>query len=106
MYTCEKCTKNFKKNYLLIRHQNKKNPCNNVNNINNIHINKIKNIENEINIKTQGSLEKENICLFCDLEFTLKGNLNKHIKKYLICLINDKNSIYNRYYWSRWFLFG
>jgi hypothetical protein len=82
MFTCEKCTKNFKKNYLLIRHKNKKNPCNNVNNINNIHINKIKNIENEINVKTLGSLETENICLFCNLEFTLKGNLNKHIKQY------------------------
>jgi hypothetical protein len=82
MHTCEKCGKEFKFVYLLNKHKNRKNICNTVDNIRENFNNKIKNIENEINIKTQGSLEKENICLFCKVNQSNRNNTLRHIKKY------------------------
>ncbi len=82
MHTCEKCGKEFKFVYLLNKHKNRKNICNTVDNIRENFNNKIKNIENEINIKTQESLEKENICLFCKVNQSNRNNTLRHIKKY------------------------
>lgn len=113
MNICEKCGKKFKYNYLLERHNLKKNPCiikeiNNfeyndiqkqINEINN-NINKINNeiikIENKINTITLKSLNTLNNCLFCKKLFTHKSNLSRHITNNCNLkkeLINNKNNL-------------
>jgi hypothetical protein len=111
MYKCDKCCKEFKYNYLLTRHINKKKSCDIIGSVNNKEIiladdkiNKfmninIKNIDNKIKIidrnieKTNKKINKEtdeslknNKCLFCDKIFLKKYNLSRHIKKY--CLLS------------------
>jgi len=99
MYKCEKCEKEFKYKYLLKKHENRKFKCNSVNSINTInniknnYEDKIKNIENELEYKTKLSLEKKNICLFCNLSLSTKTSTSRHINKYCKVkkeLINEK----------------
>lgn len=82
MIQCEKCGKDFKYKYLLNKHENRKFTCNTIENIEENYEEKIKDIENEINIKTQLSMEKETICLFCNKPQSFKNNTYRHIKKY------------------------
>jgi len=99
MYKCEKCEKEFKYKYLLKKHENRKFKCNSVNSVNTInniknnYEDKIKNIENELEYKTKLSLEKKNICLFCNLSLSTKTSTSRHINKYCKVkkeLINEK----------------
>ena len=78
MNTCNLCNKTFKYNYLLLKHQNRKNSCvlNNNGNIDaakkhyDYQVNKIY----KLNIKTTDTM-----CGYCDKTFISKSNLNKHM---------------------------
>ena len=80
MNTCNLCNKTFKFNYLLLKHQNRKNSCVPDNNGNvdaakkhyDYQVNKIY----KLNIKTTDTM-----CGYCNKTFTTKSNLTKHINK-------------------------
>jgi len=82
MHKCNKCGKDFEYNYLLKKHQNRKFTCETSDNIELVYDNKIRDIENEINIKTELSLEEGNKCMFCDLSFSTKTSTSRHIKRF------------------------
>lgn len=107
MNICDKCGKEFKYKYLLIRHKNKKKDCNKLNEIDFIYRNKIIDIDKKIidikndiinndnkiedlDIKNNRlekkilllknkSLKIEKKCLFCNKDFSNKTNLLRHI---------------------------
>jgi hypothetical protein len=94
MFQCTNCNKNFKYNYLLVRHENNKTGCKIPNKIKIIN-NKINDIDTKIldkqnkikiiisntnNMKLQSMLNNENKCLYCDKIFINKNNMNRHIK--------------------------
>ena len=115
MFTCENCNKQFKYNYLLKRHINKKIKCNLIQNdiiieenneIINIDI-KIKETLEEIN-KTEkyinDTMEKSMTdikCNFCNKIFSNKSNLSRHTKMYCslykeyIDTLNNLNTSHN-----------
>ena len=64
-YKCEKCKKIFKKKDDYTNHKNRKNPC-------------------DANIST-------NVCTYCGVKFSTKGNLMRHIKS-RCSVFNDKEN--------------
>jgi hypothetical protein len=97
MIKCNDCGKEFKYNYLLKHHQNRKKPCITNEVLYDNNINKLKNIEEEINIlsnkikiKTDKSLKEINTCMFCNNIQSNKANMIRHLNKY--CSIKKKMS--------------
>lgn len=89
MYECETCKKEFKYKSQYTRHIELKFGCDYVKNTNK----KINNIEKEIEVKVIKSLNNKNIskdykCLFCNGNFSTKGNLTKHLNN--VCQIKKK----------------
>lgn len=72
MFICEKCNKEFKYKYLLKKHENRKFTCDTIKNKEYVIDEKIKAITDEIENKTKLSLEKINICMFCNLVLSTK----------------------------------
>jgi hypothetical protein len=96
MYKCEKCEKEFKYKYLLRKHENRKFTCENVKHIEFLIDDKINNLEKEIETKTRLSLEKKNICMFCNLTLSIKTSTMRHINKYCKVkkeLMDEKNKL-------------
>jgi hypothetical protein len=119
MFICSKCQKEFKYNYLLIRHNNRKKSCLIENNIiepivddNNIEKNicennsakqidkeirntdkELKQIDRKLDFNLKISL-KNNKCNFCEKEYSKKYNLLRHIKDFCVCVkeLNDKKN--------------
>jgi hypothetical protein len=113
MVQCEKCGKDFKFRYLLLKHQNRKKTCETLDNIKVVYDDKIKNfndkikdIEDEIKIKTNKSLKKITKCMFCNNPQSNRANMLRHFRKYcnvkkqLLEDINklneDKNKLLNK----------
>ena len=84
-FECEKCGKDFKYKYLLLKHQNRKFTCETSSNIDTIFDEKIKILENEIENKTKSSPD-ELKCLFCKKTQTFKNNV-------LMMLYDNKDKI-------------
>jgi hypothetical protein len=96
MYKCEKCGKEFEYNSLFLRHQSKKISCDTITNINKNYDNKITEIDNEIKLKTDQSMDNETKCAFCNKEFLNKANNLRHINLNCVIkknLVNKKNII-------------
>ena len=102
MYTCIKCSNNFKTNYLLKRHESNKLPCDSFKKISNNYNNKIIELDNQlieidnsllkidneiskyeikILVNSDKSLKKINICFFCNKTFVSKQNTYRHINE-------------------------
>ena len=81
MFCCKKCGKEFKYNWCLQRHLNKKKPCDKdtVNNLDNT----VNNLDNTVNNldNTVNNLDNTIKCKYCLAIFTRKENLNNHLKK-------------------------
>ena len=86
-FECEKCGKDFKYKYLLLKHQNRKFTCETSSNIDTIFDEKIKILENEIENKTKSS-PVELKCLFCKKTQTFKNNVYRHVKDF--CSVKKK----------------
>jgi hypothetical protein len=82
MYQCDKCGKEFKYKYLYKNHENRKYDCNSIDNIDNIYNNKINLIQDEIKIKTELSINKKDLCYFCNLTLSINTNIKRHINEY------------------------
>jgi len=109
MSVCQKCHKEFKYNYLLKRHMNKKIDCSNIQNNNIFEDNneiidiklKIKQNQEEINKIDEcikNSINKPNNinkCNFCNKESSSKSNLARHMKYY--CSLH-KNLLEKQYH--------
>ena len=103
MYSCIKCGQNFEFNSLLQRHLSKKRNCDTIENINKNFDTKINEIDNEIKLKIELSIENKNTCEFCNMKLKNKGNTIRHInntcdmKKYIDLkrseIINQKNKL-------------
>ena len=96
MNKCEKCEKGFKYKYLLKKNENRKFTCENVKNIELIIDEKIKFLDNEIETKTNLSLQKKHICMFCNLTLSIKTSTSRHINKYCKVkkkLLEEKNKL-------------
>ena len=80
MVECTKCYQIFKYKCHLERHLVNKTPCDKPEKIiKNITI-KINEIDNEINTKDNLSIESTKKCYYCECNFTIKGNLTRHIQ--------------------------
>jgi hypothetical protein len=82
IFTCKLCLKEFKYNYLLVRHQNAKKSCDNSDKI----INKmnlfIKNTDNTLINLYNTSLKSKINCYFCNTTYVNKSNLKRHLDNY------------------------
>ena len=115
MVTCKICLKEFKFNYLLLRHNNSKKKCKPINNndddfynideqsdieentidnkiFNNIKYNNINKLEEEIQIIDDNIINKTKIsmeqlkCMFCNKDFSKKYNITRHLNNYCTSL--------------------
>jgi hypothetical protein len=100
MFRCDKCSKEFDKQYLLKRHLNRKNTCYKPHKFIAEYNKKIQSIDDEIERLTKLSIVSTTICRFCKEEFFKKGNMMRHlnnntcdVKKQLI---NDKEELFEK----------
>ena len=117
MFTCNKCSKEFKTNFLLKRHESNKLPCDSPKKISSIYNNKLTDIDEQIlnitksiiNLDDQISKIELKIsktcdksfkntanCFFCNKTFSTKQNTYRHITDYCVSyklLIEEKNKL-------------
>lgn len=80
MVECDKCYKEFNYQYLLEKHKTKKKSCDKPEiAIKNLTL-KIEEINNNINKLEDLSIKSKTTCNYCNHKFTLKYNLNRHLK--------------------------
>jgi hypothetical protein len=95
-HECEKCNKNFKYEYLLQKHLNRKYQCISNDLLLDKYNEQINNIEDKLNEYIKLSFESKIKCYFCNKTFSKKGNLERHIN--VTCknkkeLVNNKETI-------------
>ena len=99
MNTCNLCNKTFKFNYLLLKHQNRKNSCV-LNNNGDVAIAK-KHYDYQVNkIYKLNAKTTDTVCGYCKKTFATKYNLTKHINNTCNIKIKEeekKNELKNIY---------
>lgn len=98
-YKCSRCNKIYKKKGDYNRHINRKYPCTDMNKSGDII--KLKDTDRKINSETYIKYLNEKKCVYCEMEFSSKSNVVKHIKsncKKIKESENEKEKIFNKKY--------